>query len=164
MDRILDIAHYMTEEYRRLSGKTLEEAKLHRLLYFAQRESFAVAGEPLFEEMMEGWRHGPVSREVRLCIASNAFDTDQSSELSAQGAYIAKNVLLQYGVLAAAQIREILDGETSWQNARAGLAEDEDGEVRMSLEDIRKDAEKVRPYDAIYDMYYDEFEDAEEDQ
>ena len=28
------------------------------------------------------------------------------------------------------------------------------------MEDIIKDAEKVRPYDHIWDMYYDEFEDA----
>ena len=30
-----------------------------------------------------------------------------------------------------------------------------------TIDDIRKDAEKVRPYDAMYDMYYDEFDDAE---
>jgi len=27
------------------------------------------------------------------------------------------------------------------------------------LEDIKEDAKKVRPYDYVWDMYYDEFED-----
>ncbi len=30
------------------------------------------------------------------------------------------------------------------------------------MDDIRKDAEKVRPYDPIWDMYYDEFDNVEE--
>ena len=30
------------------------------------------------------------------------------------------------------------------------------------LSDIQEDAKKVRPYDHVWDMYYDEFEDAEE--
>ena len=37
----------------------------------------------------------------------------------------------------------------------------ENGREPLSIDDIRKDAEKVRPYDSMYDMYYDEFEDAE---
>lgn len=31
----------------------------------------------------------------------------------------------------------------------------------LSLEDIRKDAEKVRPYDSVWDMFYDEFDELE---
>ena len=34
------------------------------------------------------------------------------------------------------------------------------GDRPLNLDDIKKDAEKVRPYDSLYDMYYDEFEDA----
>ena len=37
----------------------------------------------------------------------------------------------------------------------------ENGNVIISIEDIRKDAENVRPYDSVWDMYYDEFDDAE---
>ena len=34
--------------------------------------------------------------------------------------------------------------------------------LKLKIEDIRKDAQKVRPYDSIWDMYYDEFDDMEE--
>ena len=39
----------------------------------------------------------------------------------------------------------------------------ENGNRTMKLEDIKKDAEKVRPYDHVYDMYYDEFADSPEE-
>ena len=29
----------------------------------------------------------------------------------------------------------------------------------QKLEDIKEDAKKVRPYDHVWDMYYEEFED-----
>ena len=81
--------------------------------------------------------------------------------LSAEGAYITKNVILQYGVLASWKLSQLSHDEFSWQNARKGLVEGENGDVLLMVDDMRKDAEKIRPYDAVYDMYYDEFEDAE---
>ena len=38
------------------------------------------------------------------------------------------------------------------------LVEDEKGNKLLLVDDIRKDAEKVRAYDTMYDMYYDEFD------
>ena len=42
------------------------------------------------------------------------------------------------------------------------MKDGENGNQRLKLEDIREDAKKVRPYDHVWDMYYDEFEDAED--
>lgn len=47
------------------------------------------------------------------------------------------------------------------ENVRKGIPNGQNGNRKISLDDIRKDAEKVRPYDSTWDMYYDEFEDAE---
>lgn len=78
-----------------------------------------------------------------------------------QGAsYIAKNVILQYGSLSSRKLSELSYKEISWRNARMKLTSGENGSVLLAIEDIRKDAEKVRPYDSMYDnMYYDEVED-----
>lgn len=51
--------------------------------------------------------------------------------------------------------------EQSWIKPEGGLGPEEVGNVPLSLEDIQRDAEKVRPYDHMWDMYYDEFEDLE---
>lgn len=161
MERILDVAQYIYDEYKRQSGELIDEMKLHKLLYFAQRESLAITNEPLFEENLEGWKYGPVSREVRAHYTDDGFCYKDKKELSAEGAYITKNVILQYGTLASWKLSQLSHNELSWKNSRKGLVKDENGNVLIMLGDIRKDAEKVRPYDAMYDMYYDEFEDVE---
>ena len=75
--------------------------------------------------------------------------------------HIAKNIVSQYGSLASWKLSEISHNELSWKNSRKGLKKDDNGRVLISIDDIRKDAEKIRPYDSVWDMYYDEFDDAE---
>ncbi len=100
VERIIDVAQYIYDEYKRQSGEVIDEMKLHKLLYFAQRESLAITNEPLFEENFEGWKYGPVSREVRTHYTVDGMYYKDKRELSAEGAYIVKNVIHEYGELA----------------------------------------------------------------
>ena len=161
MERIIDVAQYIYDEYKRQSGEVIDEMKLHKLLYLAQRECLAITNEPLFPEVFEGWKYGPVSKEVRALYTKDGMYYEEKRPLSAEGTYIVKNVILQYVGLESWKLSEISHRELSWRNARKNLADEENGNRPLLLDDIRKDAEKVRPYDAMYDMYYDEFEDAE---
>lgn len=161
MERIIDVAQYIYDEYKQQSGEVIDEMKLHKLLYLSQRESLAITNEPLFPEAIEGWKYGPVSKEVRALYTEDGMYYEDRRPLSAEATYIVKNVILQYGGLASWKLSEISHKEISWRNARKDLAPGENGNRPLSINDIRKDAEKVRPYDALYDMYYDEFEDAE---
>ena len=161
VERVIDVAQYIYDEYKRQSGEVIDEMKLHKLLYLSQRESLAITNEPLFPEALEGWKYGPVSKEVRTLYTEDGMYYEDKRPLSAAATYIVKNVILQYGGLASWKLSEISHKEISWQNARKNLAPGENGNKPLSIDDIRKDAEKVRPYDLMYDMYYDEFEDAE---
>lgn len=161
MERIIDVAQYIYDEYKQQSGEVIDEMKLHKLLYLSQRESLAITNEPLFPEAFEGWKYGPVSKEVRALYTEDGMYYEDRRPLSAEATYIVKNVILQYGGLASWKLSEISHKEISWRNARKDLAPGENGNRPLSIDDIRKDAEKVRPYDALCDMYYDEFEDAE---
>ena len=161
MERIIDVAQYIYDEYKQQSGEVIDEMKLHKLLYLSQRESLAITNEPLFPEAFEGWKYGPVSKEVRALYTEDGMYYEDRRPLSAEATYIVKYVILQYGGLASWKLSEISHKEISWRNARKDLAPGENGNRPLSIDDIRKDAEKVRPYDALYDMYYDEFEDAE---
>lgn len=164
MEKILNVAQYIFTRYMHESGEVIDEMKLHKLLYFAQRESFAITNRPLFDGDFEGWKYGPVCRELRGSFTEDGIlDADASAELSDECMYIANSIVHQYGGLATWKLSKMSHGEISWLNARAGLAADEIGRVKLSTDDIRKDAEKVRPYDPVWDMYYDEFEDATED-
>lgn len=161
MDKITNVAGYIIERYHELTGERLDEMKLHKLLYFTQRESFAILGSPAFDGDFEGWKYGPVSREVRNNFFNGSIivPTEQISD-SVQ--YIASNVILEYGSLASWRLSQLSHREISWNNSRVGLSEDEVGNRTILLSDIQEDAKKVRPYDHVWDMYYDEFEDAEE--
>ncbi|MCD8110000.1 MAG: DUF4065 domain-containing protein [Clostridiales bacterium] len=161
MEKILDVAQYVFEEYKRRTGEVIDEMKLHKLLYFAQRESLAITNEPLFAESFEGWKYGPVSKEVRACYTPDGMYCNNIKSVTPESIYISKNIILQYGALASWKLSELSHKEISWRNSRKGLANNENGNNPLLLEDIREDAKKVRPYDSLYDMYYDEFEDAE---
>ena len=159
MEKILDVAQFIFNEYFKISGTKIDEMKLQKLLYFAQRENIAITGEPLFKGTFEGWRYGPVSRKVRGAFTENEGINAPTNEISLESKYIVKNVIYSYGEYASWKLSKLSHQEISWKNARVGLNQNENGNTVLSIEDIRKDAEKVRPYDHVYDMYYDEFED-----
>ncbi len=159
MEKITDVAQYFFDEYRNMSGEVIDEMKLHKLLYFTQRESIAITGQPMFLDKFEGWKYGPVNREVRSCYTTDGLCCQSYQEISPENAYIAKSVLLQYGEYASWKLSKLSHDEISWKNAREGIPEGENGCRELNIEDIRKDAEKIRPFDPIWDMYYDEFED-----
>lgn len=160
MEKIMDVAQYIYTEYKHITGEIIDEMKLHKLLYFAQRESLAITNMPLFEEEFEGWKYGPVCKEFRGSITKDGI-IDSSGDVSDECKYIVNNIIQQYGSLASWKLSELSYKEISWRNARTGLGNEENGRVKLKLEDIREDAKKVRPYDHVWDMYYDEFEDAE---
>jgi len=159
MDKIIDVAAYIIRKYKEVTGESFEndEMKLQKLLYFTQRESFAIIGRQAFEGTFEGWKFGPVSREVRASLYNGEIIVP-TTEISEEIKYIVNNVILEYGSLASWKLSEISHKDLSWQNARRGLAPDENGSKPLKLDDIKADAAKIRPYDHVWDMYYDEFE------
>lgn len=157
MDRIIDTAAYVIRKYKDVSSEQLDEMKLHKLLYFTQRESFAITGAPAFDGTFEGWKYGPVCREVRSAYCNGEILV-KTNDISDKLKYIVNNIILEYGSLASWKLSELSHKDTSWKNARAGLSPDENGDVPLKLDDIKADAHKVRPYDHVWDMYYDEFE------
>lgn len=161
MESIVDVAQYIYEEYKRQSGESIDEMKLHKLLYLTQRESIALTNEPMFPEHFEGWKYGPVCREVRVNYTEDGMNMQDIRKISLENAYIAKNIILQYGALASWKLSQISHDELSRKNSRKGLQPNDNENIIISMEDIRKDAENVRPYDSVWDMYYDEFDDAE---
>ena len=158
MEKILNVAEYIFREYYRVTGKLIDEMKLQKLLYFSQRETLAILNKPLFNEEFEGWKYGPISREVRTVFTKDGINTD-TEDIKSENKYIINNVILEYGSLASWKLSEISHKEVSWLNSRKDLKDGENGDRKIKLEDIREDAKKVRPYDHMWDMYYDEFED-----
>ncbi|AMG20693.1 DUF4065 domain-containing protein [Staphylococcus saprophyticus] len=163
MTRITELAKYLIKSYETNNNAEFEksELKLQKLMYFAQREAIAITGEPLFENQFEGWQYGPVLTELR-----HFFEEDQSKsviDLDETSKYIIDNTVTRYGKYEPWYIANLSHKETSWKNSRKGLSDNEKGNNLIKLEDIKKDADNVRLYDHLYDMYIDEFEEADEE-
>ena len=156
--KILNVAEYIFREYYRVTGELIDEMKLQKLLYFSQRETLAILNKPLFNEEFEGWKYGPISREIRTVFTEDGMNAE-TEDIESDSKYIINNVILEYGALVSWKLSELSHKEVSWLNSRRGLKEGENGNRKIKLEDIKEDAKKVRPYDYVWDMYYDEFED-----
>lgn len=163
MENVLNVAQFIYDEYLKETGECIDELKLQKLLYFAQRESLAINNEVLFAEPMEGWIHGPVSPLVRTYYTEMSGINYPTEEISAESQYIVTNVLSGYGAIASWKLRNLSHEELSWKNSRIGLLPNERGNREICVDDIRKDAQKVRPFDYVWGMYYDEFDDVEGD-
>lgn len=161
MEKVIDVAQCIFDEYRKQTKEIIDELKLHKLLYFAQRESFAIANEPLFEELFEGWKHGPVCRVVRKNYTESGIN-GANGNVSAKCRYIVNSVIQEYGSLASWKLSELSHKEQSWKNSRIGLEEGENGNRKIKLEDIRMDAQKVRPYNCEWNIPQNEIEDGED--
>lgn len=162
MERAIDIAAYIIQKYKDITGEKIDEMKLHKLLYLTQREAYAILGKPVIADPFEGWQHGPVC----VCVREAFFDGElfvKTNEISQEIQYIVDNVLYEYGQYASWKLREISHQDSSWINSRKGLKENDPGHVLLSNEDIKNDAAKIRPYDHVWDMYYDEFDDDEDE-
>ena len=99
---------------------------------------------------------------IDVNVRSAFFNGDiiiSTREIPQEIQYIVDNVLYDYGDHASWKLREISHQDSSWINSRHGLKLNQPGHTILSNEDIRNDASKIRPYDHLWDMYYDEFED-----
>lgn len=162
MARAINVAKFIFNEYRQISGEKIDEMKLHKLLYLSQREALAITNEPMFPENFEGWKFGPVCREVREYYKKHKMVNESHHDLSDEEMHIVKNVISQYGALESWKLSELSHKELSWRRSRRGIPKGHNGSNIIALNDIRKDAEKIRPYDSVWDMYYDEFDDVED--
>lgn len=57
---VADVARYFLAKQEPEAGDTISNLKLQKLCYYAQGLSMATRGEPMFDEKMEAWLHGPV--------------------------------------------------------------------------------------------------------
>lgn len=147
MDNVLDVAQYIFEEYHEIYSYVLEETKLHKLLYFAQREHLAAMGDPMFAEPLEAWVHGPVCRAVRDAYTRDGISGGDSGRVSLANQSVATEVIYRYGESTASVLSEITHSETSWLNARNGLPAEQRSKNELSIDDIRADGARVFPYE-----------------
>lgn len=134
MEDVLNVAAHISQRYFSEYNEQIDEMKLHKLLYFTQRESLIQTGEPLFDATFYGYKYGPILKEITgICIATpKDFTRDCSSILN--------KVFDSYAKKESWSLSRLTQDETSWKNSMLP----ENTNHLISLEDIRIDAERIK--------------------
>jgi len=122
---VSDVAHAIRQ---RLPG--VPTVKLHKLLYFAQGFHLAQVGEPLFHDVIEAWKYGPVVAEFWRAdryVSDRepaALDNDQLNTIG--------YVCSRYGNNSGGDLMSITHDQPPWRDAfwrRVGWGEQHTIEV-----------------------------------
>src|SRR5690606_11621309 len=112
----------------------MTEMKMHKLLYFAQKQHYKNFGEWLFNDDFEGWVHGPVNKKVR-----NSYfylpDLD-NVELTLEEEFTIREVIYDYGKYSAGALRNLSHKDIAYSISRDGLDEYEPGSEIIKKENM----------------------------
>lgn len=144
MEKLRQIASYIYMRYQKEFGRCIDEMKLHKLLYFVQRESIVQLGAPIFKEEFEAWRYGPVLVPVRQLYRDGMLDTPLSAEAIEKYSAVFDKVFSQFAVKDSWSLSSLTHGEYSWRHARQGVPDDMNSTNKMTVEDISIDAQRIK--------------------
>lgn len=144
MIKVNKVASYIYNRYLEEFKETVSEMKLHKLLYFTQRESLIQTGNPMFKESFWAWRYGPVLTEIRGCYANREFDDMPTEDFIKDNLGIFDFVFSYYAPKDAWSLSRLTHGEYSWIHARGNSLPNQSCNTPLAIEDIRKDAERIK--------------------
>jgi len=120
----IDIADYLLSlENDVEAGEVLSHLKLQKLLYYAQGFHLALYDEPLFDEKIEAWTHGPVCYDVY-----QKYKKYRSGRIPPQGSInlekydnrvkeLLNEIHSVFGQFSAWKLRNMTHGERPWRQA-----------------------------------------------
>ena len=143
MKDMMTVAGYIYDRYQREFNEKIDEMKLQKLMYFAQRESLIRTGEPLFEGDFYGWRFGPVLKELRTPYKEESFAAVDAEAMGEDKAVL-DEVFKAYAHKDAWSLSRLSHGEICWRRSRKGVAPSESSDNMIPLDDIRLDAQRMK--------------------
>ena len=143
MNKILDIAKYLTKKHKDEKKEEIDELKLHKLLYFSQKESIMLTNDFLFEEDFEGWYLGPINKLVRKEFEIIKMGKEDISLKDIEKKIIDR-VFDRYKDIDSYKLSNLSHKEYSWIKSRIGLKRGEKGNQKLLKEDIKIDAERYK--------------------
>jgi uncharacterized phage-associated protein len=127
--KALDIAAWFVAWADSDDESHLTNLKLQKLLYYAQGATYAFRGEPLFDDDIQAWAHGPVVPEVYHRYKAfgagpvepeGSFDWDS---IDLDHAKVLARVWNTYGAKSAWKLREMTHQESPWlEHFRDGVS------------------------------------------
>ena len=152
MAQLLAVAKYLNELHVAKHNCEMDQMKMHKMMYFSQRESLMNSGSPLFDGDFEAWKYGPVLIEVRREYMTGNKFVGNYEGLTESEFQLVNAVFDRYDEYDSWQLSTLSHSETSWLKAREGLKMGEPGRNKMSLSAMRVDAikEKLRRRGVVF--------------
>lgn len=143
MEKALEVAKALYNMYKRDYEEEMDEMKMHKLMYFSQRESLMFFDRELFSSPFFGWKFGPVSKVVRSAYKQKEdFLTNVEGKVSLETSELLESVLKRYGGVSPWELSTLSHQEFSWQKSRQGMKEYVNGNVKLDLEMMKLDAKR----------------------
>lgn len=141
MENTLTVAKEFYNEYLKQYHTKMDEMKMHKLMYFVQKESLLEKKDVLFSEDFYGWRYGPVLKSVRSEYMNNTTPfVSVEEEASADTKRLVKFVLNKYGATSSWRLSSLSHDEFSWKCARKNLSASDNGDVKLEVSAMKVDA------------------------
>jgi len=144
MEDVVKIASYICARYQKEFGAQIDEMKLHKLLYFMQRECLAQRDEPMFDATFHAWMYGPVLPVIRSLYKNDMLHDLPSKESVAKYSSVFDEVFKELAPTKSVMLSVISHGELSWKRARVGYGKYDESDVPMKYEDIVEDARRYK--------------------
>lgn len=140
MEKTLSVAKLFNDLFKQENGTDMDQMRMHKMMYLAQRESLMYDNEPLFASDFQGWKFGPVLVDVRGEYVTNNMFKNVSDNLSEETKRLVQSVYQRYRAMSSWKLSSLSHGELSWKCSRESLAAKENGTVVLKLADMRVDA------------------------
>ena len=117
-----DVANWILFEAKR-QNIPLTHMKLQKLLYYAQAYMIGMTGEPLFDNQIQAWKHGPVIPDVyhKYSKYGGSVISDLDGEVAPdEYAYFISDLVQEKGHYSAYELRNMTHNEQSWNKAISG--------------------------------------------
>lgn len=149
-----DIAAWFLGNIDREAGDSITHLKLQKLVYYAQAWSLALRSEPLFDEDLQAWAHGPVADSVYQQFRTAGWDALEAPsampDIAPADADHLATILATYGDFSAKHLERMTHAEAPWLEARRGLPDE-----AWSREPIKKET-MAHFYSDLYSQIQDE--------
>ena len=124
------------------TGSFVSNLELQKYLYYAQGWFLAIYDEPLFDEELQAWIHGPVHPATYRRFKHNSWnsigDKVERPELDETIQSHLREVYEAYGRFSGWDLERMTHDEGPWREARGDLPDDEGSSEVITHESMRR--------------------------
>ena len=126
-----------------LHRKSFTHKQLQKLCYYAQAWHCALLGEPLFDEEIQAWIHGPVCPKLYAQYAVWGWAPikrirKKNFNFSPETLSVLRAVYNTYAKFTGEQLEALTHSESPWREARGNLKPYEPSEAIIPVENMKK--------------------------